>query len=126
MLIVPRFRLVDTEPFGGNLDSDVYILNQCEEFFIVDALALYDALTIPEGRTEYAEFDSATHMIHSRTPRPCSLRRCVPLSEPCTVISRLQLVFGNGLYISSHERNYSIIGIKIVLQILLHVDNLGH
>jgi pimeloyl-ACP methyl ester carboxylesterase len=29
-----------------------------------DAFALYDALTIPEGRAEYTEFDSATHMIH--------------------------------------------------------------
>lgn len=29
-----------------------------------DALALYDALEVPEGRAEYAEFDGATHMIH--------------------------------------------------------------
>jgi pimeloyl-ACP methyl ester carboxylesterase len=29
-----------------------------------DALALYDALEVPEGRAEYAEFDGGTHMIH--------------------------------------------------------------
>lgn len=29
-----------------------------------DALALYDALEVSEGRVEYAEFDGATHMIH--------------------------------------------------------------
>jgi pimeloyl-ACP methyl ester carboxylesterase len=29
-----------------------------------DALGLYDALEVPEGRAEYAEFDGGTHMIH--------------------------------------------------------------